>query len=73
MSRARIRAALSVLLPVIFTLADERATLMDLYANTGGASWTRSDGWGSSSSPCSWHGVTCVSSFVSELLVATLR
>ena len=38
----------------------ERQALVALYDQTGGLSWTRSDGWlGSIGTECSWYGVQC--------------
>jgi len=48
--------------------AAECQALMDIYDNTGGAtSWTAKVGWGTSTTICSWTGVTCTSSHVSAL------
>jgi hypothetical protein len=33
--------------------------LMDLYEQTDGWTWTQRDGWGISTTPCTWYGVTC--------------
>merc|ERR1711939_314820 len=32
---------------------------MDLHQSTNGASWKKSDGWGTSSDYCTWFGVSC--------------
>jgi len=37
----------------------ERAALMSLYDSTGGQAWYESDGWGGTSSYCTWYGVNC--------------
>jgi hypothetical protein len=40
--------------------ASERATLMDLYDNTGGTGWLDATGWGGApGSECSWYGIAC--------------
>ncbi len=40
--------------------AAERNALVSLYNETGGASWTNSEGWlGAAGSECQWFGVTC--------------
>ena len=40
--------------------ASEKTALTDLYAATGGASWTTKTNWGTGD-PCtnSWYGITC--------------
>lgn len=44
--------------------ASERATLLEIYASTGGPSWTNRSGWGGSvGSECGWYGISCVSLF----------
>ena len=40
----------------------ERPGLVDLYVATNGGAWTVSAGWLSSLHPCSWFGVTCLTS-----------
>jgi len=44
-------------------------TLIALYTDTGGASWTDSpgNGWNQDNSPCSWTGVTCSGGRVTEI------
>ena len=39
------------------TIETDRAALMDLYNNTGGASWTRNNNWGSTEPLGMWKGV----------------
>ena len=40
--------------------ASERAVLLDLYASTNGASWTKKTNWnGPVGTECSWYGVSC--------------
>ncbi len=40
--------------------ATERATLLNLYTSTHGATWSVSTNWnGAAGSECSWYGVTC--------------
>lgn len=70
-ARCMLLAALSfVLLPAAQAAipASERAVLVALYTQTGGASWTNKTGWSdpvtgalgtTTGSECSWHGVTC--------------
>lgn len=49
--------------------AVECMALMDIYDNTGGPSWTTKNGWGVSTSICSWTGISCTSSHVTSLSV----
>ena len=37
----------------------EREALLDLYASTGGPSWTNRSGWATDTPACEWFGVTC--------------
>lgn len=38
----------------------ECTALIDIYVNTNGPEWTRSDNWKTHSDPCTlWYGVTC--------------
>jgi hypothetical protein len=37
----------------------EHGVLMELFAGTGGDSWSNRDGWGTEKSPCDWYGVWC--------------
>lgn len=40
--------------------ASQRQYLLDLYAATGGPTWTDNAGWGGGAgTECNWHGVTC--------------
>ena len=41
--------------------------LMSLYNGLGGSSWAFKDGWGSSASYCTWHGIRCTSGRVTSL------
>ena len=45
----------------------ERFALSELYASTGGDSWTNNDGWESDSEVGDWHGVTVGDSLVEQL------
>ena len=45
----------------------ERLVLSELYASTGGNSWTSSDGWESDSSVDDWYGVTVGDSLIEQL------
>ena len=51
--------------------AQQRAILMELYDATGGPSWQRHDGWGSSKPVCQWAGVEC--SLLADGLVGKLE
>ena len=46
-------------LPLIFKPNPERLALIALYNSTDGANWRDNSGWNTSSSHCSWYGVTC--------------
>ncbi|MEM1093587.1 MAG: Ig-like domain-containing protein [Bacteroidota bacterium] len=35
------------------------SALVDLYNDTDGDNWTNYDGWMTTTTPCSWHGVSC--------------
>jgi hypothetical protein len=39
--------------------SQEHRVLMELFAATGGDSWSNRDGWGTEKSPCDWYGVWC--------------
>ncbi len=39
---------------------EECEALVALYNSTNGPGWSHNDGWLTSSTPCSWYGVTCV-------------
>lgn len=45
----------------------QQHALSKLYVATGGHAWTAQGGWMSSSEHCSWYGVTCSGSTVSDL------
>ena len=45
----------------------ERLALSELYASTGGDSWTNNDGWSSDPEVRDWYGVTEGDSLVQEL------
>ncbi len=45
----------------------ECAALVALYQSTDGAHWRASTGWLQTTTPCSWHGVTCVGGHVSKV------
>ncbi|GAK59692.1 hypothetical protein U27_06677 [Candidatus Vecturithrix granuli] len=45
----------------------ECEALVALYNSTSGENWSNNDGWGQTDTPCSWFGVTCSDSRVSEL------
>lgn len=62
--RLALLALLVVLLPAraLFAAipAGERQVLLDMYASTGGASWTNHAGWnGAAGTECSWYGIGC--------------
>jgi hypothetical protein len=40
----------------------EFTTLLKIFSMTAGAGWSRSDGWGNASHPCTWYGVDCTAS-----------
>ncbi|KAJ7382426.1 hypothetical protein OS493_035075 [Desmophyllum pertusum] len=42
-----------------FTPEQEREVLLDIYTSTNGQQWYESSGWNSSTSHCSWYGITC--------------
>ncbi len=46
---------------------DECDALKSIYDSTGGAAWTTQTGWGVSTTPCSWYGVTCSGGHVTGL------
>ncbi len=48
----------------------ERLALSELFALTGGDSWTDGTGWGSDSTVGSWHGVTVGDSLVQRLVLS---
>ena len=48
----------------------ERLALSELYASTGGDSWTNNDGWSSDSEVGGWYGVTVGDSLVQQLRLA---
>ena len=35
------------------------AGLNELFRSTNGANWKNNAGWGSSTDPCTWYGITC--------------
>ena len=45
----------------------ECQALVALYNSTNGANWTNQTGWLSTTTPCSWHGVTCLTGHVITL------
>jgi len=45
----------------------ECEALVALYESTAGDNWYNSNGWLATNTPCSWHGVTCVSEQVVQL------
>ena len=45
----------------------ECQALVALYQGTGGTGWTNSAGWLTTTTPCSWYGVTCTSGHVTAL------
>ena len=42
-----------------FTPEQEREVLLDIYTSTNGQQWYERKGWNSSTSHCSWYGITC--------------
>ena len=42
-----------------FTPEQEREVLLDIYTATNGQQWYTRTGWNSSTSHCSWYGITC--------------
>jgi len=60
-------AGVTVSLPIVITFCDtvtdvsksECEALMDIYDTNGGTDWTADTGWGTSTTVCSWFGVTC--------------
>jgi len=48
---------------LVYTSLDQKLALLDFFNATGGAQWLQSNGWNSSSDPCSdgWFGVVCCS------------
>ncbi|MCY3700110.1 MAG: M66 family metalloprotease [Gemmatimonadetes bacterium] len=51
----------------------DRLTLEELFAKTGGASWTNRTGWSSDEPINSWHGVTATDGRVHELILPDNR
>jgi len=47
----------------------ECQALEALYNSTNGANWTNNTGWLQTTTPCSWHGVTCESGHVTKLVM----
>ncbi len=45
----------------------ECEALVMLYTSTNGANWTTNTDWLATTTPCSWHGVTCAGGHVTEL------
>jgi hypothetical protein len=45
----------------------ECEALIALYTATNGANWTNNSGWNSTSTPCSWYGVTCSGGHVTRI------
>lgn len=41
--------------------------LLALYNQTDGANWTRNSGWLKTTTPCSWHGITCSEGHVARV------
>jgi len=46
-------------------------TLVALYDNTAGDNWTNNTGWKQTDTPCSWYGVTCSGSEVSQISLSS--
>lgn len=44
-------------------------SLESIYVNTGGATWTRNDGWLASSQPCDWDGISCIDEEITHLIL----
>ena len=49
----------------------ECQALVALYNNTGGTDWTDHTNWLETDTPCSWHGITCVSEHVETIYLPT--
>ncbi len=44
-------------------------SLESIYVNTGGATWTRNNGWLASSQPCDWDGISCFDGEITHLIL----
>ncbi|KAL9987500.1 hypothetical protein ACROYT_G001820 [Oculina patagonica] len=54
-----------------FTPEQEREVLLDIYTSTNGHQWYERDGWNSSTSHCSWYGITCHNnSYIKTIVLA---
>ncbi|KAL9987501.1 hypothetical protein ACROYT_G001822 [Oculina patagonica] len=54
-----------------FTPEQEREVLLDIYTSTNGQQWYERDGWNSSTSHCSWYGITCHNnSYIKTIVLA---
>jgi uncharacterized repeat protein (TIGR02543 family) len=42
-------------------------TLVTLYDHTNGPTWTHHDGWRTTSTPCTWYGITCTNNTVTAI------
>jgi hypothetical protein len=42
-------------------------TLVTLYDHTNGPTWTHHDGWRTTSTPCTWYGITCTNGNVTAI------
>ncbi len=45
-------------------------TLLAIYDNTAGTTWTHQDGWNTTTTPCQWYGVECTIGQVTALRLA---
>ena len=52
-----------------FTPEQEREVLLDIYTSTNGQQWYERKGWNSSTSHCSWYGITCHSNTYIKTIV----
>ena len=44
-------------------------TLVALYDNTSGPTWTKHTNWEITTTACNWYGITCTSSYVTQLFL----
>jgi len=53
----------------VFANKNETRILMDLYARTNGPLWEASTRWGSNSTVCDWHGISCAGGSVTGIVL----
>lgn len=51
--------------------SDEYDALVALYNATSGSTWHNRTGWLATDTPCTWHGVTCTNSHVTEITLSS--